>query len=92
MKAKPPAVRVLFRVMSGVGKFFCKAFKVRLGKVLFKSAARELGLLKLRSFISGGGPMAKEIIDGREALGHLPRAQAGAMRDAGLSHHAREDP
>jgi long-chain acyl-CoA synthetase len=69
VKAKPPAVRVLFRVMLGVSKFFFKVFGIQLGKILFKSVARELGVLKLRFFISGGGPIAKEIIDGMDALG-----------------------
>jgi long-chain acyl-CoA synthetase len=65
VKAKPPAVRVLFRVMLGVSRFFFKVFGIQLGK----SVARELGVLKLRFFISGGGPIAKEIIDGMDALG-----------------------
>jgi long-chain acyl-CoA synthetase len=69
VKAKPPAVRVLFRVMLAVSKFFFKVFGIQLGKILFKSVARELGVLKLRFFISGGGPIAKEIIDGMDALG-----------------------
>jgi long-chain acyl-CoA synthetase len=66
---KPPLVRALFRVLLAVSSFFYKAFKIRLGKLLFKSVARELGVSKLRFFISGGGPIAKEIIDGMEALG-----------------------
>ncbi len=69
VKARPPLVRVLFRVMFGLSKFAFKAFKLRLGRLLFKSVARELGLEKLRFFISGGGPIAKDIIDGMEALG-----------------------
>lgn len=69
VKAKPPAVRVLFRVMLAVSKFFFKVLGIPLGKILFKSVARELGVLKLRFFISGGGPIAKEIIDGMDALG-----------------------
>jgi long-chain acyl-CoA synthetase len=69
VKARPPLVRVLFRVMFGLSKFAFKAFKLRLGRLLFKSVSRELGLEKLRFFISGGGPIAKDIIDGMEALG-----------------------
>jgi long-chain acyl-CoA synthetase len=42
---------------------------LRLGKLLFKSVSRQLGLENLHFFISGGGPIAKEIIDGMEALG-----------------------
>lgn len=69
VKARPPVVRVLFRVMFAVSSFSFKVLGLRLGKLLFKSVARELGLEKLKFFISGGGPIAKEIIDGMEALG-----------------------
>jgi long-chain acyl-CoA synthetase len=69
VKARPPLVRGLFRIMFGLSRFAFKAFKLRLGKLLFKSVARELGLEKLHFFISGGGPIAKDIIDGMEALG-----------------------
>jgi len=69
VKARPPVVRVLFKVMFALSSFCFKAFKLRLGKLLFKSVARGLGLEKLKFFISGGGPIAKEIIDGMEALG-----------------------
>ncbi|HVO37828.1 MAG TPA: AMP-binding protein, partial [Spirochaetia bacterium] len=67
--SRPPAVRVLFRVMLAVSSFFFKAFGLRIGKVLFASVARELGVQKLRFFVSGGGPIAKDVIDGMEALG-----------------------
>ncbi len=56
VKARPPVVRALFRVMFGLSRFAFKAFELRLGKLLFKSVARELGLEKLRFFISGGRP------------------------------------
>jgi long-chain acyl-CoA synthetase len=69
VKAKGPVVRTLFSVMLAVSSFLFKAFGVRIGKVLFASVARELGVSKLRFFISGGGPIAKDVIDGMEALG-----------------------
>ena len=69
VKAKPPIVRALFSVMFAVSRFCFKAFELRLGKLLFKSVSRQLGLEKLHFFISGGGPIAKDIIDGMEALG-----------------------
>ncbi len=55
--------------MFGVSRFFFKVLHVRIGKLLFGSVARELGVQKLRFFVSGGGPIAKEVIDGMEALG-----------------------
>jgi long-chain acyl-CoA synthetase len=69
VKAKEPVVRVLFYVMFAVSSFFFKVLHIRLGKLLFKSVARELGVSKLRFFVSGGGPITKEVIDGMEALG-----------------------
>jgi long-chain acyl-CoA synthetase len=69
VKAKGTIVRILFRVMFALSMFFFKVLKVRLGKLLFSSVARELGVQKLRFFVSGGGPIAKDIIDGMEALG-----------------------
>jgi len=67
--AKPPLVRFLFRLMLAVSSFFFKTFKIRLGKLLFKSVAAELGVSKLKFFVSGGGPIAKDVIEGMEALG-----------------------
>ncbi|HET6451193.1 MAG TPA: AMP-binding protein, partial [Spirochaetia bacterium] len=67
--AKGPLVRVLFRVLTAVSTFFFKVLHLRIGKLLFASVARELGVQKLRFFVSGGGPIAKETIDGMEALG-----------------------
>jgi long-chain acyl-CoA synthetase len=69
VKAKSPVVRILFRVMFALSMFFFKVLHVRLGKLLFSSVARELGVRKLRFFVSGGGPIAKDIIDGMETLG-----------------------
>jgi long-chain acyl-CoA synthetase len=69
VKAKPPAVRVLFKVMLALSGFFFRVLHLRIGPILFKSVARQLGVEKLRFFVSGGGPIAKDIIDGMEALG-----------------------
>jgi len=69
VKAKGAMVRVLFRLMFAVSMFFFKVLHVRIGKALFGSVARELGVQRLRFFVSGGGPIAKDIIDGMEALG-----------------------
>ncbi len=69
VKEKPPLVRVLFKVMLAVSRFFLKAFGLRIGKLLFGSVARELGVQKLKFFISGGGPIAKDVIDGMDSLG-----------------------
>ena len=59
-----------------------QAAGIRAGRVLFKSVAAQLGLEHLRFFVSGGGPIAKEVIDGMEALG-LPTYQG-----YGLSEHS----
>ena len=69
VKARGPVVHALFRAMFAVSRFFFKAFHVRIGRFFFASVARELGLQKLRWFVSGGGPITKDIIDGMEALG-----------------------
>jgi len=69
VRERPPAVRALFHAMFGVSMFFFKTFHIRLGKLLFKSVAGELGVSRLRFFVSGGGPIAKDVIDGMEALG-----------------------
>lgn len=69
VKAKGALVRVLFRLLFAVSSFFFKVLHVRLGKLLFASVARELGVSKLRFFVSGGGPIAKDVIDGMDALG-----------------------
>ena len=69
VREKGLIVRILFRVLFAVSTFFFKVLKIRLGKLLFKSVARELGVSKLRFFVSGGGPIAKNVIDGMEALG-----------------------
>ncbi len=69
VKAKSAMVRILFRIMFALSMFAFKVLHVRIGKLLFSSVARELGVQKLRFFASGGGPIAKDIIDGMEALG-----------------------
>jgi long-chain acyl-CoA synthetase len=82
VKAKGAVTRALFGVMFRFSRFLFRAFGIRAGKVLFKSVAAQLGLEHLRFFVSGGGPIAKEIIDGMEALG-LPTYQG-----YGLSEHS----
>jgi len=69
VKTRPLPVRLLFGAMSAVSSFFFKTFHLRIGKLLFRSVARQLGVEKLRFFVSGGGPISKETIDGMEALG-----------------------
>ena len=69
VKTRPLPVRLLFAVMSAVSSFFFKTFHLRIGRILFRSVARQLGVEKLRFFVSGGGPISKETIDGMEALG-----------------------
>jgi long-chain acyl-CoA synthetase len=82
VKEKGPVTRALFAVMFRFSRFLFTAFGIRAGKVLFTSVAAQLGLERLRFFVSGGGPIAKDIIDGMEALG-LPTYQG-----YGLSEHS----
>jgi long-chain acyl-CoA synthetase len=82
VKAKSIVTRALFGVMFRFSRFLFTVAGIRAGKVLFKSVAEQLGLERLRFFVSGGGPIAKEIIDGMEALG-LPTYQG-----YGLSEHS----
>ncbi len=82
VKAKGALTRALFGVMFRFSRLLFRTFGIRAGKVLFKSVAAQLGLERLRFFVSGGGPIAKEIIDGMEALG-LPTYQG-----YGLSEHS----
>jgi len=68
--------------MFRLSRFLFTAAGIRAGRVLFTSVAAQLGLEHLRFFVSGGGPIAKEVIDGMEALG-LPTYQG-----YGLSEHS----
>jgi len=76
------ATRALFAVTFRLSRFLFTAFGIRAGTALFRSVAAQLGLERLRFFISGGGPIAKEVIDGMEGLG-LPTYQG-----YGLSEHS----
>jgi long-chain acyl-CoA synthetase len=82
VKAKGIVTRALFGLMFRLSRFLFKAFGIRAGKALFASVAAQLGLERLRFFVSGGGPIAKDIIDGMEAIG-LPTYQG-----YGLSEHS----
>ncbi|MCX7031034.1 MAG: AMP-binding protein, partial [Spirochaetes bacterium] len=82
VKAKGIVTRALFAVMFSLSRFLFRSFGIRAGKVLFRSVAAQLGLERLYFFVSGGGPIAKDIIDGMEALG-LPTYQG-----YGLSEHS----
>jgi long-chain acyl-CoA synthetase len=82
VKAKGAVTRALFGVMFRFSRFLFKVAGIRAGKVLFASVAAQLGLEHLRFFVSGGGPIAKEIIDGMEALG------LATYQGYGLSEHS----
>ena len=69
VKTRPLPVRILFGAMAAVSSFFFRVLHIRIGRLLFRSVARQLGVEKLRFFVSGGGPISKETIDGMEALG-----------------------
>jgi len=82
VRDKGAVTRALFAVMFRLSRFLFTAFGIRAGTTLFRSVAAQLGLERLRFFISGGGPIAKEVIDGMEALG-LPTYQG-----YGLTEHS----
>lgn len=66
--------RALFALMFRASRFLFASFGIRVGRVLFRPVAARLGLDRLRFFISGGGPIARDVIEGMEALG-LPTYQ-----------------
>lgn len=69
VKEKGPVVAALFYLLYFISKFFYKVLNVRIGKYLLGSVRRQLGVTRLKFFISGAGPIPKEIIDGMEVLG-----------------------
>jgi long-chain acyl-CoA synthetase len=81
VRQKGPATRALFAVMFRLSRSLFRTFGIRIGKVLFRSVAAQLGLERLRFFVSGGGPIAKEVIcpptratDSPSTRRSLPRA------------------
>ncbi len=68
-REKGLAVYMIFRILFGISRFFYKFFQIKIGPVLFKSIRKQLGVINLKFFISGAGPIPKEIIDGMETLG-----------------------
>ena len=68
-REKGLAVYMIFRILFGISRFFYKFFQIKVGPVLFKSIRKQLGVINLKFFISGAGPIPKEIIDGMETLG-----------------------
>ncbi|OHD58750.1 MAG: hypothetical protein A2014_09540 [Spirochaetes bacterium GWF1_49_6] len=69
VKAKGILTSIIFHLMFGISKIFYKLFGVKIGHALFGSVRHGLGLQRLRFFVSGGGPIPKEVIDGMEILG-----------------------
>lgn len=63
------AVSIVFYTLFLISRFFYKVFRLRIGKYLFGSIRRQLGVTRLKFFISGAGPIPKKIIDGMEILG-----------------------
>ncbi len=69
VKSQPTHIRILFSLMFKLSKYVYVKTGFRLGVYLFKKVRRELGVVNLRFFISGGGPIPKDTIEGMEALG-----------------------
>ncbi len=68
-REKGLTVYMIFKILFGISRFFYKIFHVKIGPFLFKSVREQLGVVNLKFFISGGGPISKKIIDGMETLG-----------------------
>lgn len=69
VKQKGPVVAALFYLLFFISKVFYRVFGKKIGKYLLGSVRQQLGVTKLKFFISGAGPIPKEIIDGMEILG-----------------------
>ncbi|MGA2142316.1 MAG: AMP-binding protein [Brevinematales bacterium] len=62
-------VYILFRTLFWISRIFYAFLGIKIGPVLFRSIRRQLGVTRLKFFISGAGPIPREIIDGMETLG-----------------------
>jgi len=69
VREKNVIVRFLFMSMFHFSRFIYRLFRLNPGRVLFRSVREQLGLEHLKFFISGGGPIAKEILIGLNTLG-----------------------
>jgi long-chain acyl-CoA synthetase len=69
VKAKGLLTSIVFHLMFGISKILYKLFGAKVGHALFGSVRHGLGLQRLRFFVSGGGPIPKQVIDGMEILG-----------------------
>ncbi len=69
IKKKGKLVYYLMNSLNSLSIFFCRYLHIPIGKYLFKSIVRKLGLTDLRFFISGGGPLSKALISGYRNLG-----------------------
>ncbi len=69
VKEKNFLVRFLFNSMFHFSRFVYKLTSLNPGKILFRGVREKLGLSDLIFFISGGGPIAKEILIGLNTLG-----------------------
>lgn len=59
----------IFHLMFNFSRFCRRTFGFNPGFVLFRGIREKLGLTELRFFISGGGPIAREILRGLDILG-----------------------
>ncbi len=70
LKEKGFLVHGLFKFLFYISAFF-KKLGIKLGKVLFKPVLSRMGLDNIEFAISGGGPIAPELIKNYETLGVL---------------------
>ncbi|URA09635.1 AMP-dependent synthetase/ligase [Thermospira aquatica] len=69
VKEKNFIVRFIFKTLFNFSHFVYKWTHLNPGKILFHNVREKLGLSELKFFISGGGPIAKEILIGLNSLG-----------------------
>ncbi|MCX7882867.1 MAG: AMP-binding protein [Brevinematales bacterium] len=69
VKEKNFLVQFIFNSMFHFSRFVYKLTSLNPGKILFRGIREKLGLSDLIFFISGGGPIAKEILIGLNTLG-----------------------
>ncbi len=69
VREKGIIIDTIFSLLFNISKFFYKVLGMKIGHILFGSVRRELGVPNLKFFISGAGPIPKEVIDGMEILG-----------------------
>lgn len=69
IKKKGKFAYYLMYFLNSFSLLVCKYLKLPIGKFIFKSVVRKIGLTNLRFFMSGGGPLSKSLISGYRNMG-----------------------